>query len=52
MILIELLFATKDLAGVFCLAYAADVITSGGRALPAFVLMGVVMLIGVAVSAM
>ena len=51
LIVMEFLFAAKDLGSVFCLAYAADVITSGGRALPAFVLMGIVMLIGVAVSA-
>ena len=51
LIVMEFLFAAKDLGSVFCLAYAADVITSGGHALPAFVLMGLVMLIGVAVSA-
>ena len=51
LIVMEFLFAAKDLGSVFCLAFAADVITSGGRALPAFVLMGIVMLIGVAVSA-
>ena len=51
LIVMEFLFAAKDLGSVFCLAYAADVITSGGHALPAFMLMGLVMLIGVAVSA-
>ena len=51
LIVMEFLFAAKDLGGVFCLAYAADVITSGGRALPAFLLMSAVMLVGVAVSA-
>ena len=51
LIVMEFLFAAKDLGGVFCLAYAADIITSGGHALPAFMLMGIVMLIGVAVSA-
>ncbi|MBO6159250.1 MAG: ABC transporter ATP-binding protein [Firmicutes bacterium] len=51
LIVMEFLFAAKDLGSVFCLAYAADIITSGGHALPAFVLMGIVMLIGVAVSA-
>ncbi len=50
LIVMEFLFAAKDLGGVFCLAYAADVITSGGRALPAFLLMSAVMLVGVAVS--
>ncbi len=51
LIVMEFLFAAKDLGSVFCLAYAADIITGGGHALPAFVLMGAVMLIGVAVSA-
>ena len=51
LIVMEFLFAAKDLGSVYSLAYAADVITGGGRALPAFMLMGIVMLIGVAVSA-
>ena len=51
LIVMEFLFAAKDLGSVFCLAYAADIITGGGHALPAFMLMGLVMLIGVAVSA-
>lgn len=51
LIVMEFLFAAKDLGSVFCLAYAADIITSGGHALPAFMLMGIIMLIGVAVSA-
>ena len=51
LIVMEFLFAAKDLGSVYSLAYAADVITGGGRALPAFLLMGIVMLIGVAISA-
>ena len=48
--LIQLFCAAKDLGGVFSLAYATDQVLAGQRVAWAFVIMGVVMVVGVGIA--